>query len=101
MVSVVFTFLGGLLIRKFKPSCTSDFTSLQPAAGKMRNSDCGRKEKSPSVFCSEVNRQSANLVSYGLATLVKYCHSTVHKEISLVIFHLDNVLYFSMTLNRI
>lgn len=61
MVSVVFTLLGGLLIRKYKPSCTSDFTSFQPAAGEMRRrTDSGRKEKMPSVFCSEVNRRSAN-----------------------------------------
>lgn len=80
MVPVVFTFLGGLLIRKYKPSCTSAVTSFQPAAGEMRRSiDSGRKEKLPSVFCSEVNRQSANLVSYGLATLVK-CHFRVYKE---------------------
>lgn len=35
-----------------------------------RSIDSGKKEKLPSVFCSEVNRRSANLVSYGLATLV-------------------------------
>lgn len=68
----MFTFLGGLLIRKYKPSCTSDFTSFQPAVGEMgRSVDSGRKEKLSSVLCSEVNRQSANLVSYGLAKLVK------------------------------
>ena len=81
MMSVVFTFLGGLLIRKYKPSWTSDFTSFQPAVGEMRRcTDSGRKEKLPSVFRSEVNRQSANLVSYGLSTLVKGCHCRISRE---------------------
>ena len=79
MVPVVFTFLGGLLIRKYK-ACTSDFTSFQPAAGEMRRIDSGRKERLPSGFCSEVNRRSVNLVSYGLATLVKECHFGICKE---------------------
>ena len=85
MMSVVFTFLGGLLIRKYKPSWTSDFTSFPPAAGEMRRyTDSGWKEKLPSVFCFEVNRQSANLVSYGLSTLVKRCHCRVYREIVLL-----------------
>ena len=85
VMSVVFTFLGGLLIRKYKPSWTSDFTSFQPAAGEMRRyTDSGWKEKLPSVFCFEVNRQSANLVSYGLSTLVKRCHCRVYREIVLL-----------------
>lgn len=52
----MFTFLGELLIRKYKAACPSDFTSLQPAAGEM-----GRQEgkKMPPVLCSEVNRRSA------------------------------------------
>lgn len=80
----MFTFLGRLLIRKYKPSCPSDFTSFQPAAGETRRRiDSGRQEKLPSVFCSEVNRQSANLGSYRLSTLVKECHCRIYKEIVL------------------
>ena len=101
MMSVVFTFLGGLLMRKYKPSCTSDSTSFPPAAGEMRRHiDSGRKEKLPYVFCSEVNRRSANLASCGLSILKNVIAESTRNS-SLVIFHLENALYFAMRVNRI
>lgn len=45
-MSGVFTFLGELVIRKYKTARPSDSTSLRPAAGEMRRHiDSGRKEK--------------------------------------------------------
>lgn len=60
-MSGVFTFLGELLIRKYKTARPSDSTSLWPAAG--GNEETHRlwqEGKTPSVFFPEVNGRSAN-----------------------------------------